>query len=82
MGRITEGEKMAKGRITVDEERCQGCGLCVSFCTNGVIEIDSLTLNAKGYHPAAAKNPLECTGCSICALMCPDVAIIVERGEE
>jgi len=72
---------MAKGRITIDEQRCQGCGLCVSFCTSGVIEIDSISLNAKGYHPSVSKNLESCTGCTLCALMCPDVAIVVERGE-
>lgn len=72
---------MAKGRITINDERCQGCGLCVSFCTNNVIEIDISSLNAKGYHPASVKNPNDCTGCTLCAVMCPDVAITVERGD-
>jgi len=80
MGRI--GEKMGKGRITINEERCQGCALCTSFCPNSVIAIDSSTLNAKGYHPAAVKNEMDCTGCGICAIICPDVAIKVERGDE
>ena len=70
---------MAKGRITIDIGRCQGCGLCVEFCPNKVIELDNSSLNAKGYHPAAAKNIEKCAGCGICALMCPDVAIMVEK---
>jgi len=72
---------MAKGRITIDKQRCQGCGLCVSFCVNGVVELDSSVLNTKGYHPATVKNAADCTACTLCAVMCPEVAIIVERGE-
>ena len=73
---------MAKGRITIDEGRCQGCSLCVSFCTNSVIALDASVLNSKGYHPAAVVAAESCTGCGICALMCPDIAITVERGDE
>ncbi|MFQ9952631.1 MAG: 4Fe-4S binding protein, partial [Clostridium sp.] len=36
-------------------------------------------INSKGYHPAQLVEPEKCTGCASCAMMCPDVAIIVER---
>ncbi|MCL1829990.1 MAG: 4Fe-4S binding protein [Oscillospiraceae bacterium] len=73
---------MAKGRIHIDEGRCQGCALCFEFCSNKVIAIATETLNAKGYHPAVVVSPENCTGCSVCALVCPDVAITVERGKD
>lgn len=72
---------MARGKVTIDADRCKGCGLCVSFCLKKVLELDEGALNRKGYHPAAAKRPEECTGCASCATMCPDVAIKVERGD-
>ena len=71
---------MAKGKITIDSERCKGCGLCLEFCPNGVLSLDAQELNPKGYHPVSAVSAQACTGCGICALMCPDVAIVVERG--
>jgi 2-oxoglutarate ferredoxin oxidoreductase subunit delta len=41
-------------------------------------------LNVKGYHPAEyteeeTSKDRECTGCALCAIMCPDVAIEVFR---
>ncbi len=71
---------MAKGKVTIDESRCKGCGLCAKFCPEGVLSLDAKKLNVKGYHPAFTENPDLCIGCGICALMCPDVAITVERG--
>jgi len=71
---------MASGRVTIDVGRCKGCELCINFSPCKVLSLDSGTLNVKGYHPARAVNPDDCTGCGICALMCPDVAIAVERG--
>lgn len=72
---------MAKGRVIIDDARCKGCGLCVQFCPQSVLELDARTLNTKGYHPAYAANPDACVGCGICGLMCPDVVITVERGD-
>jgi 2-oxoglutarate ferredoxin oxidoreductase subunit delta len=35
-------------------------------------------MTTKGYHPAELKS-LGCTGCGICAVVCPEVAITVYR---
>jgi 2-oxoglutarate ferredoxin oxidoreductase subunit delta len=44
-----------------------------------VIELDS-GLNARGYHPAVLNDPQgHCTGCAVCAVICPDAAITVAR---
>ena len=73
------------GRIEIDEERCKGCGLCVTVCPKKKIQISD-RLNTKGYYPACFqeakvrdKNRRECTGCALCAVACPDVAIEVYR---
>ena len=66
-------------RITVDEHFCKGCGLCVDACPVHIIELDGTRITPKGYHPAHCINEEACTGCTSCALMCPDVAITVER---
>lgn len=67
-----------RGRISIDRERCKGCGLCAAFCPRGVISL-APEINSRGYHPAVVVEPAACTGCAGCARMCPDVAIAVER---
>ena len=68
-----------KGYIVIDQERCKGCEICVSFCPKGAIYISD-KLNSIGYLPAAYNDNGECTGCAICALVCPEAAMEVYRG--
>lgn len=70
---------MAKGKVTFDENRCKGCGLCVSVCPKNVLEIDLGKINAKGYSPAYAARIDDCIACGNCAIMCPDSVIGVVR---
>ncbi|MFO8009894.1 MAG: 4Fe-4S binding protein [Dehalococcoidia bacterium] len=72
----TKTEK--KGNITIDQELCKGCQICINFCPKGTISTSS-TLNAAGYLPASFNDDGSCTGCAICALVCPDVCIEVFR---
>lgn len=57
---------------------CKGCGICVHFCPAGLLEM-SEEFTPKGYHPPRKKNGVACTGCRNCELMCPDLAIFVEK---
>ena len=68
-----------KGFIEISRELCKGCELCVSFCPKGVLSLSD-KLNASGYLPAALNDNGECTGCAVCALVRPEVAIEVYRG--
>ncbi len=71
---------MAKGTITIDQDRCKGCILCTTVCPQEVIVMNNDHLNAKGYHPALLADPDDaCTGCAICAVICPDTCITVFR---
>lgn len=65
--------------MTVNQDRCKGCGLCVEVCPRKIISLDKGVLNAKGYHPAVVSDMGQCIGCAMCALMCPDCAITVEK---
>jgi 2-oxoglutarate ferredoxin oxidoreductase subunit delta len=42
------------------------------------MELDLSRLTPRGYHPAHTYKE-GCTGCAICALVCPDAAITVYR---
>jgi 2-oxoglutarate ferredoxin oxidoreductase subunit delta len=66
--------------VVIDTERCKGCQLCFAFCPKGVLKL-AAGINRMGYTPAEvnAETARDCTGCGICALMCPDVAITVHR---
>lgn len=55
---------------TIQEELCDGCNICVEFCSFGVYEYDEETNKVK------VVNPFNCqVGCSICALKCKPNAI-------
>lgn len=64
------------GKITIDELRCKGCGICTTACPGKLILL-SEKFNNLGYTPAYIAYPERCTGCALCAQMCPDVAIMV-----
>ncbi len=66
-------------KVTFNEERCKGCGLCVTVCPKGIVALAKEKINAKGYHPAGVAEQDKCIGCASCALMCPDTVITVER---
>jgi 2-oxoglutarate ferredoxin oxidoreductase subunit delta len=81
------------GKIIINTERCKGCGLCVTVCPKGGITISKQS-NKSGYFPAQSvpseargeqgrivdgANNLDCTGCAVCAIICPDAAIEVYR---
>ncbi|HID94679.1 MAG TPA: 4Fe-4S dicluster domain-containing protein [Candidatus Latescibacteria bacterium] len=64
--------------ITIDTERCKGCGLCVANCPLGLLLISD-RLNSFGYNPATVASNERCTGCQNCAVICPDLAITIEK---
>ena len=76
---------MPRGMIKIDSELCKDCRYCISFCPKQLIE-SSDRVNQKGYYPASFKESdvkeeeRKCTGCSVCAVCCPEMAIEVYRG--
>ncbi len=68
---------MAKGKVTFDIETCKGCELCIEACPQESLAL-SPKINAQGYHYAVLVKD-NCTGCTNCALVCPDAVITVYR---
>lgn len=66
------------GVVSIDAERCKGCGFCVSFCPLGVLRM-STKFNAKGYHYPEVADADKCSGCGLCGMYCPDFAIFGAR---
>ena len=66
-------------KMTVLFERCKGCGLCTTACTKHIVAISKEKRNKKGYFTAACTDDAACIGCAMCAMMCPDCAITVEK---
>ena len=65
--------------LSIAEDNCKGCGLCVTVCPNGVLAIAKTRLNAKGYPPVEAIQPDKCIGCVSCAKICPDLVFHISK---
>ncbi len=57
--------------LKIDEEKCNGCGQCVSACAEGAIEI----VNGK----AKLVSEIYCDGLGACIGHCPEDAITIEK---
>lgn len=76
---MTGGQTMKKARnayISVNENLCKGCEICISVCPTDTLSIADHP-NPKGYFPATQHAPEACIACNKCATMCPEVAIEV-----
>ncbi len=60
--------------VTIDIEKCQGCGDCVENCPNQIIAI--VEENGKKYAMLTG-DPDECIGCLSCESSCEEGAITV-----
>lgn len=56
----------------VDQDLCQGCGLCLERCVFEAVQMD----NEKAF-----VSPDKCFGCGVCAVTCPTEAIGLTRHE-
>jgi indolepyruvate ferredoxin oxidoreductase alpha subunit len=60
--------------LRVNEERCNGCGLCFRVGCPAIAKSEAL--DEKTGRPKARIDPLLCTGCEICAQVCARRAIL------
>lgn len=67
------------GKLTINYEKCKGCGMCAAVCPKKILEINKQHLNLKGYNPIDIINRDACISCAMCATMCPDCVISIEN---
>ncbi len=63
-------------KIYIDEDFCKGCNICVELCNTNVFDI-SEKINNKGYYIPIPERLDDCSGCQICELSCPELAVIL-----
>lgn len=68
-----------KGAVTIDQNRCKGCDLCVVACPTNVLQLQPKDVNDRGYHYAYTADPDACIGCASCAMVCPDACFTVYK---
>lgn len=72
-GNLVRRIKMKKSIIKIDEEKCNGCGLCITNCPEGALQI----IDGK----AKLANEVYCDGLGACIGHCPEGAITIEERE-
>ena len=77
--KMKEVKSLMVSKVTIDENRCKGCGLCVRACPKKIMQLSKTKLNEKGYHPAEVIDQEACIACASCAWSCPDTVITVEK---
>ncbi len=66
-------------KVVIKFNRCKGCGYCIDSCKKDCLQIDPEQRNGNGYAVAVFDQAAGCSGCAICAEVCPDAAIEVYK---
>ena len=69
---------MSGVKIHLRREWCKGCTFCVELCPKRVYVL-SEEFSERGYHFPVVEREEECVACRRCEVMCPDIAIHVEK---
>ena len=60
-------------KLTVNEDWCKGCGICVAFCPKSVLVLEKTKVKVVDED--------SCIQCGRCEKLCPDYAISVAKKE-
>ena len=64
-------------KVIIKSEYCKSCGLCINICPKKVL-FKGNSPNSRGYYPVEADDS-KCIACSLCGLICPDIAIEIYK---
>lgn len=69
-------EYATTGRVTIDRDKCSGCGLCAQICPGKAIHLEG-----KGRERKACMEEVfpQCMSCNDCAAICEQGAVEVSR---
>ena len=65
-------------KLKIDSELCKGCLVCTTACPKGLLA-QGHEFNSMGYYCVVLQGGEQCNCCTLCAEMCPDVAITLEK---
>ena len=69
---MSEGKKHFSHVIR--ENWCKGCGICVAYCPKKVLDLKAGKVVAARW--------VDCIGCRMCELRCPDFAIEIHERDK
>ena len=64
--------------VVVLKVYCKSCGLCIDICAKKILQIGTVA-NQKGYYTVEVIEQSKCIGCTLCATMCPDLALEIYK---
>ena len=71
---LSHGRSMSY--ITIDENKCKSCYLCMDVCPHKLIKKSDKTGKTGECIVEFQDKESKCIGCAQCALVCPDLAIV------
>lgn len=68
-------------KFEVIEVKCKGCGLCIAVCPKNILRYSD-KVNQMGYTVVECIDQEACILCKSCAIVCPDVAIKLNKPDK
>lgn len=77
---ILEPPKPQKNyEVIFDNEKCDGCQLCIVFCPKELLGTDPDKFNNRMLHYVVFISDQACVGCRMCERLCPTASIFIKE---